>query len=247
MIVYDHNHVSWRLRYDSHARVNGAYTYSQDIARWHLPVWRELLGPTDSIATCGKVEGATVQYIHERTHVHLSPHTRLFVTTYKDVADALGPRGLWLPNAIDQDALPSRPRSREGWVYFGNLVGQKRGAFKHLDVLAMDIVSGVSDQREALSRVSQYRYGIGVGRCALEMMAIGMKVLIFGKDLGGIIRSTGDFDRQRAANFNGNVMTGVTSLAEAIDRIEESIAMPVTFQEVMPELRQRIIVGWQSA
>lgn len=244
MIVIDHNDPQWHARYNRHSRTNGAFTYSQDICNWHLPVWRRLLGPKDIIATCGKVPDATVQYLHERTHSELSGRTRLFVTTYRDLADALGPRGLWLPNTIDASVLPPARPDRD-WVYYGNIIGHKRPAFDRLAGLQFDVVAGVKDQQTALHRVAQYRYGIGVGRCALEMMVIGLKVLLFGKDFGGIILSEDDFRHQQAANFNGNIVTGAASIADAISRIDQTKTFPSTFQEVMPDIEHRIIQAWR--
>lgn len=246
MIVYDHDHPLWRSNFDRHKRTNGAFTYSKDICRWHLPIWQGLLGAEDSVATCGIVSGATVQYLHERTHVDLSSETKLFVTTYKDLADALGHRGLWVANAIDTDNLPPHKPVKD-WVYYGNLVGAKRKAAEHLNGMGVEIVSCVESQDEALSRVAQYRYGIGVGRCALEMMAIGLKVLIFGKGLGGLVLSGDDFERQREANFNSNVVTGVASLAEGMARINEARPGSSTFQAMGNELRERITDGWRRA
>lgn len=246
MIIYDHTHPAWRVRYERHGRTNGAFTYSQDICRWHLPIWGELLGKDQSVATCGIVPGATVQYLHERTQLSLSPETRLFVTTYKDLADALGKRGLWMPNTIDADILPVH-RPVKDWVYYGNLIGAKQKPIERLKKIRFDLVSGVSSQSEALRRVSQYRYGIGVGRCALEMMAMGLKVLIFGKDLGGLILTPDDFERQREANFNANVITGVGGLDEAIARIDDAQTPVCTFQAGADEIRSRIIEGWRRA
>jgi hypothetical protein len=245
VIVYDHSHPIWRSEYDQHRRTNGAFTYSQDICKWHLPVWRDLLGAEQSVATCGIVPGATVQYLHERTHTELSAETRLFVTTYKDLAVALGTRGLWLPNAVDADTLPA-PIPHRDWVYFGNLVGAKRKSIEFLNGRGVDVVSCIENQNEALRRVAQYRYGIGVGRCALEMMAMGMKVMIFGKGLGGLIISHDDYERQSAANFNSNVTTGAGSISECMARIDEAMPIHATFQAMAAEVRNRIIEGWRK-
>lgn len=245
MIVFNHTHKDWLARYRRHGRTNGAFTYSRDIARWHFPIWRELLSDDQSVATCGVIPGATVQYLHERTHPELSGETRLFVTTYKDLADALGRRGLWLPNLIDRDTLP-RAAPTEDWAYFGNVIDLKRRAFSHIKALASDVVSGEPDQSAALARVARHRFGIGVGRCALEMMAMGMKVMIYGKDFGGLILTEDDFRRQSEANFNGNIITGATCISDAARRISEARHFPVTFQERQPEFRQRIIEAWRK-
>lgn len=246
MIVFDHSHQQWRDRYDRLHRTNGAFTYSQDICKWHLPIWRGLLGSTDSIATCGKVPDATVQYLHERTHANLSGKTKLFVTTYKDLAESLGERGLWMPNAVDASALPAHSPDK-GWVYYGNIIGDKRKSFDRLAGLHFDTVAGVKDQRQALDRVAQYRYGIGVGRCALEMMEIGLKVMIFGKDFGGLILTSADFERQLGANFNANVITGVASVDEGIARIDDALGVSSTFQQSMKQIEARIVNGWRQA
>lgn len=244
MIVYDHNHPEWRDRYNRLNRTNGAFTYSRDICQWHMPVWGALLGPEHSVATCGKVPGATIQYLHERTHSDLDSSTRLFVTTYKDLAEALGSRGLWLPNAIDAAALPAHKPTR-GWVYYGNIIGAKRSAMDQVAALKFDVVAGIADQRTALRMVSQYRFGIGVGRCALEMMAMGLKVMIFGKAFGGLILSNQDLERQREANLNGNVITGAASLAEAVERVNEAMPVQATFQSDMPAIERKIVEAWK--
>jgi hypothetical protein len=245
LIVFDHSHPQWQNRYNRHSRVNGAFTYSRDICKWHLPIWHGLLGPEDVIATCGKVKNATVQYLHERTHVDLSDQTKLFVTTYRDLADALGERGLWLPNMIDTTILPIHEPVKD-WVYYGNIMGQKESGLERLAGMRFDRVSRVRDQQEALRRVAQYRYGIGVGRCALEMMAMGMKVLIFGKDFGGLTLSENDFDRQRSVNFNANLITGVADIAEGVARIDDSLCLSSTFQQSLSEIEQRITRAWQQ-
>lgn len=245
MRVIDHTDSYWVSRYNRHSRTNGAFTYSQDICKWHLPVWDRLLGSDEVVATCGKFPEATVQYLHERTHVDLSDKTRLFVTTYRDLADSLGDRGLWVPNVIDASVLPDHRPEKE-WVYYGNLIGPKRTAFERLTNIRCDVVSGVSDQQQALRIVSQYKYGIGVGRCALEMMSMGLKVMIFGKDFGGGIFSEIDFQRQQAANFNGNVMTGSHSINDMIGRIDQTVSFPSSFQKLMPEIERRIVEAWQK-
>jgi hypothetical protein len=246
MIVHDHNSGDWGSRYARLKRTNGAFTYSKDICEWHLPVWEPLLDPDESVATCGKVGSATVQYLHERTQRALSPTTKAFVTTYRDLADSLGPRGIWIPNAIDERILPKAEPTLD-WVYYGNLIGDKRDPFKALPRKRFQVVSGLRDQSQALGIVSRHRYGIGVGRCALEMVAMGMKVIIFGKSFGGLILSQSDFEKQRDCNFNGSVLTGVGSIEEAFDRIEESLLPPVSFQDLMPEISGRIKEGWSRA
>lgn len=241
MIVYDHTKGRWAKSYARLTRTNGAFTYSRDICKWHLPIWREVLGKTDSVATAGMVPGVTVQYLHERTVPRLDTDTRLFVTAHRDLALILGRRGLWIPNLIDANTLPAHEPSRAGWVYFGNTLAPKRG--KHFEFVRSqmaEVVSGDRDQARSLRRVSKYRYGVGVARCAMEMMAMGLKVMIFGEHHGGLVLNDDDFAKQRSANFSSFVTTGCATIAESMARVEEGVAGPVTFQDAMPEVAEII-------
>lgn len=251
MIVLDHTDPSFSDRAAKHGRTNGAITYSRDIVKWHVPVWQALLGAEDVVATCAIEPRATVQYLHERTYAGLSSETKLFVTPWKDLADALGKRGLWLPNCVDEDILPEH-RPTKGWVLYGNTAGTRVSAIRKrvMDVAeryGIDVVSGVGDQRDALEMVSRYRYGIGVGRCAIEMMAIGLKVLFFGNNFGGAIVRMEDAHRHAPVNFNATVMTGFATVEEGMARIDEARPAKMTFQIFEPDIRARIYEGWQIA
>lgn len=130
--------------------------------------------------------------------------------------------------------IPTQPLDRI--VYFGNLYGAKNREYERLsrglkslgwkvDVISKGTFKGhcVLDQEEIWNILRGYRYGIGVGRCALEMYALGLRVLISGAHWGGLCLTPSDWYTQTRSNFNGRVITGTRDLAEACDLLEGSL------------------------
>lgn len=121
-------------------------------------------------------------------------------------------------------------------IYFGNLYraksqeyyrirqGLERAGWK-VDVISKSRFNGtgpVLEQADTWKLISQYRYGIGVGRCALEMYTLGLKVLISGEHWGGLCMDTNDCYTQQKTNFNGRVITGSRDLEEALQLLPDS-------------------------
>lgn len=97
-------------------------------------------------------------------------------------------------------------------MYFGNVTPAKR---KHFDAMRrafvktgwkLDVITE-PDQVKALRTLRRYSYGVGVGRCALEMMALDMRVMLSGAKFGGIITNHDEWAVQSSQNFNGRVIT----------------------------------------
>lgn len=58
---------------------------------------------------------------------------------------------------------------------------------------------------ECLEKVSEYSYGIGVGKCALEMGAMGLPVLVVGRNLAGTLCDPTDYDFHIKSNTNSDI------------------------------------------
>lgn len=159
----------------------------------------------------------------------------VFVSAYLPLHNLLIERGyesVWVPMRIDVQRVQKVARYRglsrsdmpPRYAYFGNLhnPGKPEWLAKTRDALrahngAELVHVGSSDQAECLRRLNKgFTHGVGVGRCALEMMALGMRVLIVGSRFGGLVMDPVDWVAQEEINFNGRVMTGVSSLAEGV-------------------------------
>lgn len=130
---------------------------------------------------------------------------------------------------------------RKRIIYFGNLYKAKAPEYHRLkaglakmdwklDVISKSRLNGsgkLLDQRSTWDIISGYDYGIGVGRCALEMYHIGLKVLISGEHWGGICLGLDDYLTQQRTNFNGRIITGTRDLHEALE------ILPMTYQPDM--------------
>ena len=81
--------------------------------------------------------------------------------------------------------------------------------------------SDVVNHEEAKVIVSNYSYGIGVGRAALEMLAMGLKVIIAGKHYGGVLTSDELFERHTLHNMNSTLQTG-GDVMEDFKKLEDS-------------------------
>lgn len=206
-----------------------------------------------------------VQYLHEfrmddplfharvtarATASHFS--RTIFVVAYEHMAQALQEEGLsaiYLPMAIEVARVQRTPRSPL-WdhphraAYFGNVTRPKRALYATLRAsLAYRgwELDHVLERRQeaAWARLRAYRFGVGVGRCALEMGALGMQVMIAGANFGGLMTEPDHVLIQRSTNMNGRLVThsasidrciqdwqlavpGVTyDVKQAVDRLEE--------------------------
>lgn len=150
----------------------------------------------------------------------------IFVTAYQQMQKLMEVRGyeaIYIPMAIDTSIMPEplKRRDPKRIIYFGNLLHGKREFLPklkielrkqgiELDTIANNLFNGrqkLKDQSEVWNKVKQYEYGIGVGRCALEMYALGLKVLIAGREFGGIVTCGAEFEQQLQTNFNGRRIT----------------------------------------
>lgn len=159
----------------------------------------------------------------------------VFVSAYRSFVHrirAAGERAIHVPMAVDPRPLAGIDRSvvhgHGRAVYYGNVTRPKQRVHQSL-VRAfrragwtLDTISN-RDQRSAWAAVAAYQYGVGVGRCALELMELGVQTMIAGAEFGGLITTPGEFDTQLATNLNGRVVTFDRSPAACIAAFDLSL------------------------
>lgn len=107
-----------------------------------------------------------------------------------------GLEAIWVPMAIDTQKFAEYKKIKKNItnrvIYFGNITARKREPLQELvrclrlRKFSVDVVSsnrinfGTRLPRDKLLRkIASYKYGVGVGRCAEEMSAMGIKTIIY--------------------------------------------------------------------
>lgn len=153
----------------------------------------------------------------------------VFVTAYRALHYLMSRAGytsLFVPMTVDTATVraaagpqPARLEQHRA-LWFGNVTSKRQPEFRTmqaafaecgwgLDVISDGTFNGTTpvSQEEAWSIASRYRYGVGVGRAALEMHALGLRVIYAGADFGGIATTPAEWEVQQSANFGGGVTT----------------------------------------
>lgn len=291
--VYDHeNSPIWSAIYkDKFARLgktNGAYTYSQEIVKYHIPVMKKVLeqyqlffnNPT--IITVGNSYdiqdiGGTdlfINYLHEKLGRDLErvkkslilPIPHIFITGRIEVKEELNKRGIpciWLPMSVDINYLnqykkEDNERYNTRVIFFGNKYFNKKLTYRHWKKLlnqkgiALDSICnniyykqkiGIDKltREEIISVLCDYKYAIASGRCALECLALGVKTIISGEKMGGLIMNDQDFHKQSLCNL---VARGVNTFSEDFEtcweNIDNSILKTTTTTDILPFLETEL-------
>lgn len=186
----------------------------------------------------------------------------VFVTAYRSLHAQLvlaGYESLFVPMTVDTVAVRARasgeaPHPERRVLYFGNITRPKRALFAQVqrqfeargwvvDVCSDGWYQGHHlTQRAAWSAASRYAFGIGVGRCALEMMALGMHVLIAGAEFGGLATTPDEHATQWATNYNGRATTFDRDVEVCIDALELATAVDRDIPAALDAVR-----GWAGA
>lgn len=227
-MILTHEYEAFKRRV---TRVNGAVTYSIDFCNIVAP---ELTIPDGfTLSTCQPMGGhKVITILHSYTKntiefVRRNPNT-CFITHYRPMALRFGAN--YIPMSIDISALPEANPNKNGkWIYFGNLMNGKHTIYNQIRKLTnCDLISmgRFNDkpirQAEAHEIINEYSYGIGVGRCALEMYAMGLKVLVAGERFGGVALTLADYLAHQSVNFNGRVRTGDAEICDCIKLIDHA-------------------------
>ena len=182
----------------------------------------------------------------------------VFVTAYRALharLQAAGFESVFVPMAVDVAAVRAHassegPLEERRILYFGNLTRPKRRLFQELrgvlegrgwtvDLCSEGWLQGRHlRQPQVWEAASRYRYGIGVGRCALEMMALGLHVLIAGAAFGGIATTDDEHATQAGCNYNGRVTTFDREISACIDALPLATPRPRDIASAVDALRE---------
>lgn len=183
----------------------------------------------------------------------------IYITAYKPYCEVLrknGHQAVYIPMSIDASNIQqySTPKTSVGFVYYGNITQVKQSTYRHikrkcrdlrikLDTISHNIYNGRKlTQEEALSIVSSYKYGIGVGRCALEMHALGLKTIIAGRRFGGLITNEDEYTSQQEVNMNSRIVTYSDQIEKCLLNIDESIIKVSTIKSHVNEVLKNYLI-----
>lgn len=183
--------------------------------------------------------------------VYVKPTNKIILVTayesfYKRLKVAFKTRQMnimdvaFVPMGIDTSIIPEPQTEKYGEkrvIWFGNIYKNKEGVFadirKHFisqgwtfDYISKSQFNGQGEtlsQADIWSIVNKYSYGVGVGRCAMEMQSMGLKVMIAGQRFGGIITSELHKDVQFYTNNNGRIITFDRDISSCIEYLPESL------------------------
>jgi|GEM_PF-3203308 len=288
--LFDHNtHPVWADSYQSvHAaknKTNGAYTYSIDIVKYHIPIILDLLANQKKykniiITTVGsnnyeiipKKTDLIISYLHENIDREI-PRIEEFIKNYKkkviyitarlDLYEkiiSMGIDAIHLPMAIvvsDIDKFEGKFQKYYGKrvIWFGNkylgkdaMFGKVKSTFIRKGWQFDEISKNKFNNRIKLNRdnifeiLSHYQYGVGVGRCFLEVTALGIKTMICAQKNGGIITNNEEFELHKAHNFAASspICTYSPLIEDCIDGISKSIIKTVDVHEILPYLEKQL-------
>jgi len=176
---------------------------------------------------------STNLYMFKNTVIDWRDHT-VFISHYKETAEELRSLGLnayFVKMGIDLSRLPEPKKGNGKFIYFGNLYHDKIDTYNDLkDSLDFDTLSfnKFNDYNFTLSHegsleiVNEYSYGIGVGKCAMEMAGMGMPVLVAGRNLGGTFCTEEDYKFHIQSNTNSDISNS-RGLEEDIKKITEPL------------------------
>lgn len=185
----------------------------------------------------------------------------IFITSRKNIYEKLKSENIdvvLLPMSIDTSALAEFTKSEKyndnRVIYFGNRYLGKGKSFDVVkqafikkgwifDCIAFNNFNEIKPltRQEIFRTIATYRYGIGEGRCFLEMNALGLKTLICAGSNQGIITNDNDFTIQRDNNFSdGKIWTFSPDIATCIDNFDKAIIKTVDVSEILPILEQGI-------
>jgi hypothetical protein len=230
----------------------------------------------------GRRPALVVQYLHAYPYhrpttlarkVHRQFPRVLFVTAYRALHRQLRAEGMgsiFVPMAIDVDQVraaagpPARAHGRGVALYFGNVTKAKRDeyqalsdAFKaegwRLDLLSDGQFKGEPvTQARAWGIASGYDYGVGVGRCALELYALGLRVMVSGAEFGGLVTTDAEWGTQVGCNFNGRVVTFDRDRNTCVRLFDQAMVRPASMPvsravaQLQSGLRGLSAQGWFS-
>jgi hypothetical protein len=179
---------------------------------------------------------------HVRQNLPFKTKDVFFISAYKQFAQILNTHNLktlYCPMGIDAGAI-QKFRTEEKYedriIYFGNIVQNKSRIFRLMKNeaetygLKFDYISKSKlnneiplTREETLQTIAKYKYGIGVGRCAQELFALGVQTIIAGQRFGGLIMTNDDYELQLGTNMNGRVVTFSQNIRQCLERIDKSI------------------------
>lgn len=181
----------------------------------------------------------------------------LFVTAYRSLATKLteiGLEAMYLPMTVDVQAVAEHRVEVEqrirGAVYFGNVTEPKRAehhamaaalerAGLPVDTISENVYRGQRvTQHEAWAIASQYTVGVGVGRCALELLALGLPVIVSGAQFGGIVTTEAEHAVQSATNWNGRVVTFDRERSRCVESFGASLVRSCDVSVAVDMIRQ---------
>lgn len=194
-----------------------------------------------------KLGDLNVQYLH--TYLYDNPTKLLrdakgdisekviFVTAYKEMAKYANT--IFIPMAIDSEKVAlhniSESKHDKRVIWFGNILNRvkmfeyvkdalNRNGYE-LDVISENRFNGGDKmtQEQCWQKLSEYKYGVGVGRSALEMGALGIKVLFAGSHFGGIITNEKHFQKKMDGNFAFNTCTFSKDIDKCIRNLDKAI------------------------
>jgi hypothetical protein len=188
-----------------------------DDKRSKILSFSEYLLPLYSVE-CRKTISYQILHNDIKTHHTRYPKNAMkshrYITHYKKFSlwlNDIGITNTFIPMTVDIDVLPVKEKSKK-IIVFTNLYNGKAEVFERLrqsgvefDYLSFGSLNGssrVMNRTECLDCVSQYEIGVGVGRSAIEMLAMNMKVIVAGKEYGGTIVNDDDLQKHWDTNFN---------------------------------------------
>ena len=93
-----------------------------------------------------------------------------------------------------------------------------------------------------LKILANYKYGIGEGRCFLEMNALGIKTFISCTKTMGLITNEEEFEKHKLGNFSvWNGYTFSDDLQTCINNMDKIMIKSYDVLEVLPTLREQIL------
>lgn len=185
----------------------------------------------------------------------------VFITSRKNIYEKLQSEKIdviLLPMSIDATEFEKykKIKKHDGKkvIYFGNMYLGKNKAFNQVRVEFLRqgwqfdyITSNSFNGKKLLSRekifeiIAKYNYGIGEGRCFLEMNAMGLKTLICASACQGIITNETYFKKHQENNFSdGKVWTYSRIIKKCIENFDKAIIKTTDVREILPILENKL-------